>query len=505
VNAPLRRVGVVVLVLFGLLFANLNWVQAYRADAYRNSDYNGRVQIAEYERQRGNIEAGKTALAQSKASDGELKFLREYPFDAEYAHVVGYKPVNLAATGIERTENEFLNGTADALIADRISDWFKSEKTPGGSVLMTLSRRAQDVASKQLSDNRVDATRGAAVALDPRTGAVQALVSMPSFNPNPLVSHDTAAAEAAFDKLEKDPDKPLNNRALGETYPPGSTFKVIDTAAALENGYTPETQIPAGPVYRAPTSGTDIRNAADSICPEAQVSLDDALTESCNTGFAQLAVKLGGEVIKDKARDFGFTQTDLTVGRLAGANADGIPVAASETGEIKNPDGGDDPAALAQSGIGQNNVRMTPLQGALIAAAVANNGRQMRPYLVQQLLGPDRTTNHYTASPRELNGAVVSPEVATTLQGMMVNVVEDGTGGNAQVEGFRVGGKTGTAQSAEDREDHGWFIGFAMRPDGTPVTAVCVFLEEAGPGGSGEAARIAGQIMRAVTTDREGS
>ena len=130
-NAPLRRVGVVVLVLFGLLFANLNWVQAYRADAYRNSDYNGRVQIAEYERQRGNIEAGKTALAQSKASDGELKFLREYPFDAEYAHAIGYKPVNLAATGIERTENEFLNGTADALIADRISDWFKSEKTPG--------------------------------------------------------------------------------------------------------------------------------------------------------------------------------------------------------------------------------------------------------------------------------------------------------------------------------------------------------------------------------------
>ena len=154
------------------------------------------------------IEAGKTALAQSKATDGELKFLREYPFDAEYAHVVGYKPVNLAATGIERTENEFLNGTADALIADRISDC-SPEKTPGGSVLMTLSRRAQDVAFKQLSDNRVDATRGAAVALDPRTGAVQALVSMPSFDPNPLVSHDTVAAEKAYDKLEKDRDKPL--------------------------------------------------------------------------------------------------------------------------------------------------------------------------------------------------------------------------------------------------------------------------------------------------------
>jgi peptidoglycan glycosyltransferase len=505
VNAPLRRVGVVVLVLFGLLFANLNWVQAYKADEYRNSDYNGRVQIAEYERQRGNIEAGKTALAQSKPSDGELKFKREYPFDAEYAHVVGYKPVNLAATGIERAENEFLAGTADALLADRISDWFKSQKTPGGSVLLTVSRRAQDVAFNQLADNEVGAERGAAVALDPRTGAVQALVSMPSFNPNPLVSHDTEAAQEAYDKLEADPDKPLINRALGETYPPGSTFKVVDTAAALENGYTPQTEIPAGPVYRAPTSGTDIRNAADSICPESEVTLDEALTESCNTGFAQLAVKLGAEAIKDKARDFGFTQSDLTVGRLAGANADGIPVAASETGDIQNPDGSEDPAALAQSGIGQNNVRMTPLQGALIAAAVANDGRQMRPYLVQQLLGPDRTTNHYTASPRELNGSALSPEVATTLQGMMVNVVEDGTGRNARIDGFTVGGKTGTAQSAEDREDHGWFIGFAMREDGTPVSAVCVFLEEAGSGGSGEAARIAGRIMSAIVTDREGS
>jgi penicillin-binding protein A len=502
VNAPLRRVGVVVLVLFGLLFANLNWVQAYKADAYRNSDYNGRVQIAEYERERGNIESGKTAMATSKETGGELKFQREYPFDAEYAHVVGYKPVNGAATGIEKSENEFLAGTADALIADRISDWWNRKKTPGGSALLTLSRRAQDVAFKQLGDNQVDAERGAAIALDPRTGAVQALVSMPSFDPNPLVSHDTAAAEAAFDKLDSDPAKPLNNRALGETYPPGSTFKVVDAAAALENGYTPQTQIPAGPVYRPPTSGSDIRNAAASICPEQQVSLDEALTESCNTGFAQLAVTLGAEKIKAKARDFGFTQADLTVGRLGG---DGMSVATSETGEIKNPDGGDDPAALAQSGIGQNNVRMTPLQGALIAAAVANNGRQMRPYLVQQLLGPDRTTAHYTASPRELNGSVVSAQVAGDLRGMMENVVEDGTGTRARINGFTVGGKTGTAQSAPDREDHGWFIGFVLREDGTPLSSVCVFLEEAGSGGSSEAARIGGQIMRAVVTDQGGS
>jgi len=501
VNAPLRRVGVVVLVLFALLFANLNWVQAYKADEYRNSDYNGRVQIAEYERERGVIEAGRTALATSKPTDGELKYVREYPADEAYAHVVGYNPVNLAATGIEKSEDEFLAGTSDALVADRISDLWTGEKTPGGSVLLSLSKRAQDTAFKEMSNNRVGVDKGAAVAINPQTGAVQALVSMPSFDPNPLVSHDTDAAEAAFDKLDGDPDKPLINRALSETYPPGSTFKVIDTAAALENGYTQQTQIPAGPVYRAPTSGTDIRNAAASICPEAQVSLREALTESCNTGYAQLAVALGADKIKDEARKFGFGQTDLTCGRL---NGEGLPVATSETGEIKNPDGGDDPAALAQSGIGQNNVRMTPMQGALIAAAVANDGKQMRPYLVQKLLGPDRTTSHYTAQPKELNGAVVSSQVARDLQDMMVNVVENGTGRNAQIDNIVVGGKTGTAQSAPDRKDHGWFIGFAMK-DGKAVSAVAVFLQEAGSGGSAEAARIGGQIMRAVVTDAEGS
>ncbi|MEV0713434.1 penicillin-binding protein 2 [Asanoa sp. NPDC050611] len=500
-NAPLRRVGVVVLVLFALLFANLNWVQAYKADEYRNSDYNGRVQVAEYERERGVIEAGRTALATSKPTDGELKYIRQYPNPEAYAHVVGYNPVNLAATGIERTEDEFLAGTADALVADRISDLWTGEKTPGGSVLLSLSKRAQETGYKELSNNRVGAEKGAAVAINPQTGAVQALVSMPSFDPNPLVSHDTDAASSAYDKLDRDPDKPLVNRALSETYPPGSTFKVIDAAAALESGYTQQTQISAGSSYTPPTSGTDIRNAADSICPESQVTLREALTESCNTGFAKLAVALGADKIKEEARKFGFGNTDLTCGRL---NAEGIPVAPSETGDIKNPDGGDDPAALAQSGIGQNNVRMTPMQGALIAAAVANDGRQMRPYLVQKLLGPDRTTSHYTATPKELNGAVVSRQVAGDLRDMMINVVENGTGRNAQIDDVEVGGKTGTAQSAPDRKDHGWFIGFAIK-NGQPVSAVAVFLQEAGPGGSSEAARIGGQIMRAVVTDAEGS
>lgn len=497
-NPPLRKAGVVVMILFGLLFANLNWVQAYKADEYRTSDYNGRVQVAEYQRQRGTIEAGGTALATTKDTGGELKYLRTYPFDQMYAHVIGYKPVNLSATGIEKSENEFLAGTSDRLFADRVRDLFTGDQTAGGNVLLSLSRRAQETAFKELANNNVGADKGAAVAIDPKTGAVQALVSMPSFDPNPLANHNTTTAEAAYKKLEADKNRPLTNRALAEVLPPGSTFKVIDAAAALEHGYNKDSKIPAGPSYTAPTSGTPIKNAAPSICPEAQVTLNDALTESCNTGFAQLGVALGAQTIKDKARAFGFEQEDLTCGRLTGG---GLPVAASRTGDMLNPDGGEDKAALAQSSIGQNNVRMTPLQGAMIAAAVANDGKQMRPYLVQQLLGPDRRTIE-TASPRELRQPINS-QVARSLQEMMISVVENGTGTRARIGGFQVGGKTGTAQSGPDTPDHGWFIGFVMK-NGEPISAVAVLLEGAGKGGSGEAARIAGQIMRAVIQDRGG-
>ncbi|SCG47360.1 peptidoglycan D,D-transpeptidase FtsI family protein [Micromonospora halophytica] len=496
-NAPLRRVGVVVMVLFGLLFANLNWIQFYKADEYRNSDYNGRVQVAEYENRRGNIEAGGTAVATSKETGGKLKYLRTYPGGAKYAHMLGYKPVNLAETGIERAEDDFLAGTSDVLFANRVKDMFTGDESGGGNVLLTISKRAQDTAYDQLRNNNNGVKKGAAIAIDPRTGAVQALVSMPSFDPNPLASHDTDKATAAYNELERNPDGPLKNRALSEVLPPGSTFKIVIAAAALENGVTKETQIPAGASWTPPTSGTPIRNAAPSICPEAQVTLMNAVTESCNTGFAQLGVKLGADTVKEKARQFGFEQDDLTVGRLGEG---GLTVAPSRTGAMEAPGGATDPAALAQSSIGQRDVKMTPLEGAMIAAAVAHGGKQMRPYLVKQLLGPDRTTSYDNADPRVLRRPV-DDRVAADLRDMMVSVVRNGTGRNAQFNGYTVGGKTGTAQSGPGTPDHGWFIGFALDKDDKPVSAVCVVLEEAGSGGSAEAARIGGRIMQAAAAD----
>ncbi|HEV7962239.1 MAG TPA: penicillin-binding transpeptidase domain-containing protein [Actinoplanes sp.] len=498
-NAPLRKAGVVILVLFGLLFANLNWVQAYKADKYRTSPYNGRVQVAEYQRARGVIEAGGQPLAESKATDGNLKYLRTYPQKQLYAPVLGFKPVNGAATGIEKSEDAFLAGTSNKLFADRISDMFTGNNTGGGNVVLSIKTKAQEVAYDQMIHNQRGVTKGAAIAIDPRTGAVQAMVSMPSYDPNPLASHDPKAADAAYSKLTKDADQPLLNRSISETLPPGSTFKTIITAAALQNGYTENTEIPAGQTYSH--NGAVIRNAEDDTCPGSQVTLKEALTASCNTGFAQLGVKLGADKVKKTAQAFGFEQSDLTVGDLEDG---GLAVAASHTGAIANPDGSADEGALAQSSIGQRDVRMTAMQGALIAATVANGGKQMRPYLVQQLLSPDRRSI-YTARPQTLR-TPIDGQVASTMQDMMQSVVENGTGTRAAISGMKVGGKTGTAQNGNDKngnalDPHGWFIGFAFNSKGEAVSAVCVMLENV-PGGhaSAEAARISGLIMKAAAS-----
>lgn len=495
-NAPLRRVGVVAMILFGLLFANLNWVQGYRATEYRTSDYNGRVQFAEYERPRGRIVVAGEPVASSEETTGDLKFRRTYLGAARYAHAVGYKPVNGAATGIEKLENDFLAGTSDRLFVDRLRDMFTGKTTAGGNVELTLSKAAQEAAVRELAGNKAGAVKGAVVALDPKTGALLALASMPNFDPTPLVSHDSDAFTAAYDALEKDPNQPLLNRAVSETFAPGSTMKVIAAAAALQKGVTPETVLTGGEAYQAPDTSHVIGNAPGVVCPP-QITLKRALTVSCNTAFARLGVEqLGSDAVRSMAESFGFE----TEPRFAQDTEDNVfRVTASHTGDLKDPDGTDDRPKLAQSCIGQADVRMTPLQGALIAATVANGGKQMRPYLIEKLTGPDLSTIE-TAQPRSLR-TPVSGQVATDLRDMMVSVVANGTGRNARIPGFVVGGKTGTAETGESTTDHGWFIGFVMK-DNEPVAAVAVLLEKAGRNGSAEATRIAGQVMRAVIAER---
>jgi peptidoglycan glycosyltransferase len=275
-------------------------------------------------------------------------------------------------------------------------------------------------------------------------------------------------------------------------------MKVIISAAAMTDlGYTPQTVIPAGPSYTpVQGGGFTIHNAHPSICPDPEITLILALTQSCNTGFAGLGVKLGADKVKAMAQAFGFEDGSVTI---AGKDKTAMTVAASHTGAMTGQDGQDDPNAVAQSSIGQLNVKMTPMQGALVAATVANNGTQMRPYLIDKLQAPDLTITDQT-QPRSLRQPI-SATVASGLRDMMISVVQNGTGKKAQISGFDVGGKTGTAQNGEAAGDHGWFIGFAMKGD-KPICAVAVFLQNAGPGGSSESARIAGDIMRTVITER---
>jgi peptidoglycan glycosyltransferase len=411
---------------------------------------------------------------------------------------VGYKSVVLGQTAIEKLENDYLSGNADSQFADRFAEMFTGDK-PGGNVVLSVSKAAQETAYNELLNNRNKVPKAAAVAIDPKTGAILAAASIPSYDPNTVVTHDRAAALNAQKTLNADPNKPLRNRVFSERYPPGSTFKVITAAAALENGETPQSVLPAGPSYQPPqTSSFQIKNAASSICPDPTITLIEALTVSCNTAFARYAVeKLGPDKLKDMAKKFGFESTPTI--DLDEKNSCFL-VAESTTGAMTGPDGKVDPPALAQSGIGQREVVETPLQNAMVAATVANGGSQMRPYIVQQLKAADLTTVHYTAQPKELRQSV-SGDQARDLQAMMISVVENGSGKNARISGFRVGGKTGTAENATEAESHGWFISFAMKGN-EPVIATAVFLENAGKGGSAEAARIAGQIMKAYIGEK---
>jgi peptidoglycan glycosyltransferase len=485
---------VVVLILFSLLFVNLNWVQAYHARDYASSDYNGRVQTEQYQRQRGSIllADSQTVVAESKATTDTLKYLRTYPFPTEYAHVIGYKPVNLGATGIEKWEDKFLAGEADSQIADRIVGMFTNSRSAGGNVILTVNKTAQDAAFNGLKNNNNHVGKGAVVAINPKTGALLAAVSLPTFDPNPMVSHETDPALQVYNQLNTDQGKPLLNRAFSETYPPGSTFKVITSATALANGADENTVLTGGDSYQPPDTSQVLHNSTGVVCPD-QIPLIRALTVSCNTAFARLCVEqLGADKIKSMAQAFGFESEPKFDGD---GERNYMNVVASHTGAITGPGGQVDRPALAQSCIGQRDVRMTPLQGALIAATVANGGAQMRPYIIDKVQAPDLSTTQVGAAHEQRRP--FDGNVAGRLQDMMVSVVENGTGKKAQVQGLRVGGKTGTADTDEGALAHGWFIGFAMRGN-EPLVAVAVFLEGAGKGGSSEAARIAGLVMKAV-------
>ena len=479
-NRPVRRVALSMLVLFGLLIVNANYVQVFQGDSLRADPGNSRVLLDEYERQRGNIVVEGRAVAESRETKDKLKYQRVYPDKGQYAAVTGFYSLIYGATGLEQTDNAFLSGSDNRLFTRRLSALLTGRDPVGGDVVLTLSARAQAAAYKGLGGRP-----GAVVAMDPSTGAILAMASTPTYDPNLVSSHDPKSIRAAYNRLANDEGDPLLNRAISQRYPPGSTFKVVVAAAALANGRTPDTLVDCPPRYKLPATNTFLDNFANETCGASRVTLQSALTNSYNTAFAKLGVDLGESEVRRAAAGFGIGTGEPLETPLR--------VSPSSLGDI-----GDD-ASLAQSSIGQRDVALTPLQAAMIASAVANRGVLMTPYLVSQLQAPDLTVLDET-EPEELSTAT-TPEAADQLTQMMRSVVETGTGRKAQIPGVEVAGKTGTAENAVGAQPHAWFIGFAKNA-GKQV-AVSVIIENGGDSGSettgGEAAApIAKDVMAAI-------
>jgi peptidoglycan glycosyltransferase len=482
VNAPLRRVAISVLVLFTLLIINVNYIQVVRSDELRNNTSNTRVLAEEYDRERGAIIVDGTPIAESVATDDRLTYLRQYPQGPLYAAVTGYYSLVYSRTQIEQAENDLLAGSDPRLFVRRLADLFTGRDPAGGDVVLTL-----DPAVQQAAMSGLEGVTGAVVALDPTTGAVLGMASTPTYDPTQLSSHDPEAIRDYWEQLNQQSPDPRLNRAIGDNFPPGSLFKVIVSAAALAGGdYTPDTVIPAPDVLTLPNTNTTLENFGGSICdPSGEQSLIEALTISCNTAFAQLGIDLGEDRVREMAEAFGLNDEGFEIP---------LQVEPSGIGEIESE------AALGQTSIGQRDVRMTPLQAAMVAAAVANDGTLMRPYLVDQVRAPDLSVLDETDP--EVFSEPVDEDVANQLTEMMLSVVENGSGRAAQIPGVQVAGKTGTAQVREDVPDHNWFIGFAPADD--PQIAVAVFVANGGGTGGDVSAPIAQQVLQAYLEGQGG-
>ncbi len=475
-NAPVRRVFVVVMIMSLALMVSITAVQYLRAPSLNDDGRNVRALYREYGRDRGPIVVAGEPVAVSEPVDDAFSYLRTYPKGALMAPVTGYFSLVNGITGMERAENGVLNGTSSSLLLERIQSLFTGSQPQGGSVELTIDPAAQQAAADAFGDQV-----GAAVALDPKTGAVLALFSTPSFDPNVLAGHDTQAVADAYAALDADPAKPLDNRAIaGTLYPPGSTFKLVTTAALLAEGYTADSQVPAPDSYQLPGSTATLGNPGGERCGDGQsVTLEFALQVSCNTPFAILGVEMGDDALRAQAEAFGWGQ-DLD-----------IPLVVTPSIFPEDPDA----AQTAMSSIGQFDVRATPIQMAMVSAAVANGGVLMRPYLTATTRGPNLDILSQTEP--SVFSTPMTEANAAELRDMMINVVENGTGFRAQIPGVQVAGKTGTAQTAEGQPPHAWFTAFAPADD--PQVAVAVVVEYGGSlGNDATGSRVAAPIAKAI-------
>jgi len=479
VKAPVRRISVLVAMLFAALLISSTLIQFVQAPSISARADNRRTLLDNYSRERGSIIVGDQPVARSVPSpDEQITFLRTYPQGPLYAAVTGYFSYTYGAGGgLEGSEGELLSGSADELFYRRVTDLLTGRQQTGASVRLTINAKAQEAADKALGNQR-----GAVVALDPKTGAILAMVSHPQYDPNQLSQHDQAAVTKAWTTFNADPTRPMVNRAIsGNLYPPGSVFKIVTASAALEGKVVDEqSQIPAPPVMDLPQTNVGLPNYDRKPCgPNGATTLQHALEISCNTAFGYLGVQLGGDALRSQAAKFGFGQTLRIPTRVEPST---VPAQLS-------------PPQAAQSAIGQYDVRVTPLQVAMVSAAIANHGVVMRPYLVRDVLGSNLESLE-THQVEQLSVAV-SDATASTLTRMLVSVVDNGTGRPARIDGIAVAGKTGTAQQGNGQAPHAWFTSFA--PANDPKVAVAVVVEDGGNAGSEAAGGLlGGPVAKAV-------
>ncbi|MFF3568309.1 peptidoglycan D,D-transpeptidase FtsI family protein [Nocardia jiangxiensis] len=478
-NTPLRRVAMAVMLMTVALLLNATYVQVIKADSLRSDPRNSRVLLDEYSRQRGQISASGTVLASSISTDDRYKYLRTYPTDPmAYAPVTGFYSMQYGRTELELAEDSVLNGSDSKLFGRRLIDLISGRDPRGGNVVTTINPVMQKVAYDQLTKNGYT---GSVVAIEPSTGRILAMVSTPSYDPNQLASHDGASSTKAWEQLSSDQKQPLLNRAISQTYPPGSSFKVITSAAALASGIQTSDQFTADPRITLPDTNTTLENFDGEHCGNgATTTMEEAFALSCNTAFAQIGMKVGAAKLKDTAAAFG-------IGTHSGVP---MPVADSTVGTIP------DEASLAQSSIGQRDVAITPLDDAVVAATIANGGVRMEPHLVDQTQGPDLSELSKT-KPVSV-GQAISPQVASTLTNMMIDSEKNTFQGNTT--SFQIASKTGTAEHGANpgtTPAHCWYIGFA--PAQNPKIAIAVVVENGGNMGlKGTGGFVASPVGRAV-------
>ena len=479
-NRPIRSVSVACLVMFIALLLNVNFVQFVQAESLNNKNGNRRVTNEEFSRDRGPILVGGEPVADSVRADDVYKFQRRYTDGPLYAPVTGYFSYIYGRGGLEYSQNPILSGGDNRLFVSRVVDILANKQPKGGSVETTLDPLAQRAAATGM-ERLGQGTRGAVVAIRPSTGEVLAMASQPSYDPADLASHDLDSVEAAWKRLMDDPTQPMLNRGTQQVLPPGSTFKLVTAAAALERlNLNPDDMVEAGARLSFPGITYTLGNHDGGNCGGDQVTFERAVEVSCNVAFGGLAREVGADALADQARAFGFG-ADLL--------AD-LPSSPS-----RFPAGHLEPPQLAQSGIGQYEVAATPLQMAIVAAAIGNGGEVMRPYVVKTVRAPNLRPVEQ-AEPERF-GRAMSPSNAAKLTQMLVSTVERGTAASARISGVEVAGKTGTAQSTADRPPYAWFVSFA--PAQNPEIAVAVVVESSDTARSEIAGgRLAGPVARAV-------